>query len=115
MEGTEKRKGIKDYWPEVDVAFREGDADLKGGPRTGWYKLDPEDGAILLGANIRHVSQIGINVQVSGQELAETSKRVAERQARAVVTEKALASMAASDPADWKDAEVSVGGWRFGS
>lgn len=115
LEGTEKRKGIRDYWPEVDVGFREGEADLKGGPRIGWYKKDAKDGGIVLGANIRHVSQIELNAQVAGQELAETSKRVAERQARQVRTEKAMAAMASSDPADWADREVDVGGWGIGS
>ena len=115
MDGTERRKGIKDYWPEVDVGFREGDADLKGGPRTGWYKLDPKDGAIIVGTSVRHVAEIAINAQVAGTELAETSKRVAERQARAAIMEKAMADMAASDPADWTDRKVDVGGWGIGS
>lgn len=109
MDGTEKRKGIRDYWPDVDVGFREGDADLKGGPRVGWYKLDPKDGAVIVGTSVRHVEQIAINAQVSGLELAEVSKRVAERQS------KSISDMSNSDPADWKDREIDVGGWGIGN
>ena len=87
----------------------EGKVELEGGSRSGWYATSSKDGAIVLGAAVRHVAQIAENAQVSGQELAERSeRRLAEKRAK---TEKAMKEMAESDPANWAAEEVNVGGW----
>lgn len=109
VEGKGEKKGITAFWPELDVAFVEGKVELEGGSRSGWYATSSKDGAIVLGTVVRHVAQIAENAQVSGQELAERSKRrLAEKKARA---EQAMKKMAESDPETWATEEVSVGGW----